>query len=281
MLRRAAVAGRFYPSQPDRLRRDLLEHLGPPRAQHQARGVVVPHAGYLYSGGVAGAVFSGIEIPERVLILCPNHTGLGASLSIMSQGEWEIPLGRVPIDEELAGRLLHHCPFLTEDAEAHRFEHSLEVQLPFLLHLRPDLRLVPIALGRHDFPTFRRLGMGIAKALRDLPGKPVLVVASSDMNHFEPDAVTRIKDGKAISRILSLDAPGLYEVVRKESISMCGYGPTIAMMYGTEASPRTCRAELVRYATSGDAGGGRREVVGYAGIAIYPKASGSGGRTPP
>ena len=275
MLRRAAVAGRFYPSQPERLRRDLQEHLGPPRAQHQARGVVVPHAGYLYSGGVAGAVFSGIEIPERVLILCPNHTGLGASLSIMSQGEWEIPLGRVPIDEELAGRLLHHCPFLTEDAEAHRFEHSLEVQLPFLLHLRPDLRLVPIALGRHDFPTFRRLGMGIAKALRDLPGKPVLVVASSDMNHFEPDEVTRIKDRKAISRILSLDAPGLYEVIRRESISMCGYGPTIAMMYGTEASAETCRAELVRYATSGDAGGGRREVVGYAGIAIYPKAPGS------
>lgn len=281
MLRKAAVAGRFYPSQPNRLRRDLLEHLGPPRARHQARGVVVPHAGYLYSGGVAGAVFSGIEIPERVLILCPNHTGLGASLSIMSQGEWEIPLGRIPIDEELALRLLHHCPYLTEDAEAHRFEHSLEVQLPFLLHLRPDLRLVPVALGRHDFPTFRCLGIGIAKALRDLPGQPVLVVASSDMNHFEPDAVTRIKDGKAISRILSLDAPGLYEVVRKESISMCGYGPTIAMMYGTEASARTCRAELVRYATSGDAGGGRREVVGYAGIAIYPKESGSGGRTSP
>ena len=129
--------------------------------------------------------------------------------------------------------------------------------------------------------TYARLGLGIAKALRDLPGQPVLVVASSDMNHFEPDAVTRIKDGKAISRILSLDAPGLYEVVRKESISMCGYGPTIAMMYGTEASAGTCRAELVRYATSGDAGGGRSEVVGYAGIAIYPKASGSGGRTSP
>ena len=280
MLRKAAVAGRFYPSQPDRLRRDLQEHLGPPRARQPARGVVVPHAGYRYSGGVAGAVFSGIEIPERVLILCPNHTGMGASLSIMPRGEWEIPLGRVPIDEELARRLLHHCPLLTEDAEAHRFEHSLEVQLPFLLHLRPDLRLAPIALGRHDFPTFRRLGLGIANALRDLPGQPVLVVASSDMNHFEPDAVTRIKDGKAISRILSLDAPGLYEVVRKESISMCGYGPAIAMMYGTEASARTCRAELVRYATSGDAGGGRSEVVGYAGIAIYPKASGSGGRTP-
>lgn len=279
MLRKAAVAGRFYPSQPDRLRRDLQEHLGPPRARRQARGVVAPHAGYLYSGGVAGALFSGIEIPERVLILCPNHTGLGASLSIMSRGEWEIPLGRVPIDEELARRLLEHCPLLTEDAEAHRFEHSLEVQLPFLLHLRPDLRLAPIALGRHDFSTFQRLGLGIARALRDLPGQPVLVVASSDMNHFEPDAVTRIKDGKAISRILSLDAPGLYEVVRKESISMCGYGPTIAMMYGTEASARTCRAELVRYATSGDAGGGRREVVGYAGIAIYPKSPGSGGPT--
>ena len=280
MLRKAAVAGRFYPSQPDRLRRDLEAHLGPPRARQQARGVVVPHAGYFYSGGVAGAVFSGIEIPARVLILCPNHTGLGASLSIMSQGEWEIPLGRIPIDEALARSLLHHCPYLTEDAEAHRFEHSLEVQLPFLLHLRPDLRLVPIALGRHDFPAFQRLGKGIAKALRELPGQPVLVVASSDMNHFEPDAVTRVKDGKAISRILSLDAPGLYEVVRKESISMCGYGPAIAMMYGTEASARTCRAELVRYATSGDAGGGRSEVVGYAGIAIYPKTAGAGGRMP-
>jgi hypothetical protein len=238
--------------------------------------VVVPHAGYPYSGGVAGAVYSGIEIPQRVLILCPNHTGRGASLSIMAQGEWEIPLGRVPIDEELAGRLLHHCPFLAEDAEAHRFEHSLEVQLPFLLHLRPDLRLTPIALGRHDFATFRRLGEGIANVLRDMPGKPVLVVASSDMNHFEPDEVTRIKDRKAISRILSLDAPGLYEEIRSESISMCGYGPTIAMMYGTEAAAETCRAELVRYATSGDAGGGRREVVGYAGIAIFAKAPGSG-----
>ena len=280
MLRKAAVAGRFYPSQPDRLLLDLQERLGPPRARHQARGVVVPHAGYRYSGGVAGAVYSGIEIPQRVLILCPNHTGLGASLSIMSQGEWEIPLGRIPIDEELARRLLQHCPYLTEDAEAHRFEHSLEVQLPFLVHLRPDLRLVPIALGRHDFPTFRRLGKGIARALRELPGQPVLVVASSDMNHFEPDAVTRIKDGKAISRILALDAPGLYEVVRRESITMCGYGPTIAMMYGTEATPGTCRAELVGYATSGDAGGGRSEVVGYAGIAIYPKASGPGDPTP-
>ncbi len=277
MLRKAAVAGRFYPSQPDRLRRDLLEHLGPPRTRLRARGVVVPHAGYFYSGGVAGAVYSGIEIPERVLILCPNHTGLGASLSIVSRGEWEIPLGRVPIDEELARRLLNYCPFLREDDEAHRFEHSLEVQLPFLFHLRPDLRLVPIALGRHDFSTFRSLGKGIAKALRDMCGQPVLVVASSDMNHFEPDEVTRVKDGKAISRILSLDAPGLYDVVRRECISMCGYGPTIAMMYGTEASAETCRAELVRYATSGDAGGGRSEVVGYAGIAIYPKA---GGPTP-
>lgn len=281
MLRKAAVAGRFYPSQPDRLRRDLLEYLGPPRTRLQARGLVVPHAGYFYSGGVAGAVYSGIEIPQRVLILCPNHTGLGASLSIMSRGEWEIPLGRVPVDRELARGLLRHCPFLTEDAEAHRFEHSLEVQLPFLLHLRPDLRLVPIALGRGDFPTFRRLGEGIARALRDLPGQPALVVASSDMNHFEPDEVTRIKDGKAISRILSLDAPGLYQVVRRESISMCGYGPTIAMLYGTEASARTHRAELVRYATSGDAGGGRSEVVGYAGIALYPRHPGPGSQGPP
>ncbi len=273
MLRKAAVAGRFYPSQPNRLRKNLVEHLGPPRPRLKARGIVAPHAGYVYSGHVAGAVYSRIEIPDRVLILCPNHTGLGASLSIMSQGEWEIPLGRIEIDQELAGRLMRHCPLLTEDVEAHRFEHSLEVQLPFLFHLRQDLRFVPIALGRQDYTAFERLGKGIARTLRELPDRRVLIVASSDMNHFEPDDLTRIKDRKAISRILSLDARGLYEVVKAESISMCGYGPTIAMLYGIEASAETTQAELVKYATSGDVGGGKSEVVGYAGIAIYRNES--------
>ncbi len=273
MLRKAAVAGRFYPSQPRLLRKNLVEHLGPPQPRLKARGIVVPHAGYVYSGHVAGAVYSRIEIPDRILILCPNHTGLGASISIMSQGSWEIPLGRIEIDEELARRLMHHCPLLTEDVEAHRFEHSLEVQLPFLFHLKRDLRFVPIALGRHDYPAFEQLGKAIARTLAELPDRQVLVVASSDMNHFEPDDVTRIKDRKAIAKILSLDAPGLYEVVKTESISMCGYGPTIAMLHGTEASAETTRAELVKYATSGDVGGGKSEVVGYAGIAIYRDAS--------
>ena len=269
MLRKAAVAGRFYPSQPHLLRKNLVEYLGPPQSRIKARGIVVPHAGYFYSGHVAGATYSRIEIPDSALILCPNHTGLGASISIMSQGEWEIPLGRMAIDDDLAKRLMRHCPLLIEDVEAHRFEHALEVQLPFLFHLRENLRFVPIALGRQDYTTFEHLGKAIARTLRELPDQQVLIVASSDMNHFEPDDLTRIKDRKAISKILSLDARGLYEVVKTESISMCGYGPTIAMLHGVEASAETTQAELVKYATSGDVGGGKSEVVGYAGIAIY------------
>jgi MEMO1 family protein len=266
MLRKAAVAGRFYPGNEKTLRSDLARYLGTLERKIQARGVVVPHAGYIYSGHVAGAVYARIEAASRAILLCPNHTGLGAPISIMSAGEWEIPLGRVPIDAELAASLIHHCHLLTEDSDAHKFEHSAEVQLPFLYHLRRDIRFVPVAIGTGGYATLERLGQAIAETLAEIEER-VLIVASSDMNHYESDEITRQKDRKAIDRILALDPKGLYQVIKSESISMCGYGPTIAMLYGT-ASASPVQAELIKYATSGDVSGDKREVVGYAGIVI-------------
>jgi AmmeMemoRadiSam system protein B len=266
VLRKAAVAGRFYPSNQESLREEISSYLGTPQPKIQARGIVVPHAGYMYSGHVAGAVFSKIILPARCIILCPNHTGLGAPLSIMCSGQWEIPFGKIEIDAELANKLTRHCHLLTENAEAHKFEHSLEVQLPFLHYLNPDFKFVPITVGSVGFASLESLGKGIAETLKEL-NEEVLVIASSDMNHYEPDDVTRGKDHLAIGRILALDPKGLYDTVKANFISMCGYGPTIAMLYGIQTG-QPLKAELVKYATSGDINQDWREVVGYAGIAV-------------
>src|SRR5437773_7201185 len=168
MLRPPAVAGRFYPAEPEKLTASIREFLEPPQERIHALGIVVPHAGYMYSGHVAGAVYARIELPGRMIILCPNHTGLGAPLSIMSSGEWEIPLGKVAIDTELAKKLIHHCHLLTEHAEVQRFEHSLEVQLPFIHYLKQDFKFVPISVGTGGYATLERLGKGIAETIKEL-----------------------------------------------------------------------------------------------------------------
>ena len=162
---------------------------------------------------------------------------------------------------------MRHCHLLTEDTAAHQFEHSLEVQLPFLLHLRGDIQFVPIVVASSGYASLERLGQGIEESIREL-GTDVLVIASSDMNHYESDETTRIKDQKAIARILALEPKGLYNTVKSESISMCGYGPAIAMMHGIQPL-NSRKAELIQYATSGDVSGNRKEVVGYAGILVH------------
>jgi hypothetical protein len=212
----------------------------------------------MYSGHVAGAVFSRLEIPQTIILLCPNHTGRGAPLAINSQGAWQTPLGPVSIDQSLAERLKTQFPLLTEDTEAHRSEHSAEVELPFLQVLRPDVKIVPIAIGTKQLEILQALGNAIAES-------DTLIIASSDMNHYENDAITRIKDHKAIEKILGLDSNGLYEVVRKEKITMCGIGPTVVML---TAAKKAESAELVKYATSGDISQDRNMVVGYAGIVV-------------
>jgi AmmeMemoRadiSam system protein B len=266
IIRHPAVAGRFYPSDPNILFYDVQSYFSPQTAPAPALGCVAPHAGYIYSGPVAGAVYAQLQIPRHIIILCPNHTGKGRPLAIMSNGTWETPLGQVPIDTLLAGALKQEFPLLTEDFEAHRSEHAIEVELPFLQACRPDFTFVPIALGTGQFEILEKLGDALANVLQAQADK-ILIIASSDMNHYENDTITRIKDHKAIERVLALDARGLFDVVMREEISMCGFGPTVAMLTATKRLGATS-AELVKYATSGDVSGDREMVVGYAGIVV-------------
>ena len=268
MIRSPAVAGRFYPNEPARLNEELDTFLAvrAPAERIRAQACLVPHAGYKYSGHVAGAVYSRMEIPSRVILLGPRHFPRGASLAILSDGAWQTPLGLVPIDRPLAEKIMRTCPLLLEDAVAHSGEHSLEVQLPFLQRLVPPFTFVPIVIGSVQYAELGALGHAIAEVVVS-EQEPILVVASSDMNHYESDAVTRVKDRKAIDRILALDPRALFDTVRDEDISMCGYGAAVAMLTAVRQMGAT-RAELVRYATSGESSGDLQEVVGYAGIII-------------
>ncbi|MGB7752827.1 MAG: AmmeMemoRadiSam system protein B [Candidatus Acidiferrales bacterium] len=267
MIRPPAVAGRFYPSEPKELTRQIAEFAPASSAVRiAARGCVVPHAGYMYSGHVAGAVFSSLEIPTRCILLGPRHYPRGEAMAILSQGSWRTPLGDAAIDAELAGELMQAFPRLREDAVAHEREHSLEVQIPFLQRLARDFRFVPVVIGADRYALLEELGHAVSKVVM-AQSERVLVIASTDMNHYESDALTRAKDEMAISQILRLDPRGLYDTVRAEGITMCGYAATTAMLVamrdlGAES------AELVRYATSGDITGEHDEVVGYAGLIV-------------
>jgi len=265
-VRHPAVAGRFYPAQPEALMRDVQSYLAATGEKVGATGCVVPHAGYMYSGHVAGAVYARLALPERCIVLCPNHTGVGKPLAIMSEGTWETPLGQTAIDHELAMALRDCFHQLAEDAGAHRAEHSLEVQLPFLQALRRTLTFVPIAVGVGSYEPLAMMGEAMARVIADQGGK-ILIIASSDMNHYESDAVTRVKDSKAIEQILKLDPKGLFDVVVNEEISMCGYGPTVAMLTAARRLGAES-AELIKYATSADVSGDHDTVVGYAGVIV-------------
>ncbi len=266
MIRHPAVAGRFYPSEPEILSNQIAGFVSIGAPKVPALGCVVPHAGYMYSGHVAGAVYASIEIPGRCILLGPRHFPRGEPMAIRTQGSFATPLGEAPIDEELAAALAREYPRLREDPVAHEQEHSLEVQIPFLQTLAKDLRFVPVVLASDRYGAIEELGRAVAKVIA-AAGEPVLVVASTDMNHYENDAVTRAKDARAIERILALDPRGLYDTVRGEGITMCGYAATTAMLVAMRELG-AAEARLVRYATSGDVSGDREQVVGYAGIVI-------------
>ncbi|HAM32013.1 MAG: AmmeMemoRadiSam system protein B [Deltaproteobacteria bacterium RBG_16_66_15] len=267
MKRMPAVAGQFYPGTASGLSRALLTLTREVKERVAAIGVVSPHAGYVYSGAVAGEVFSSIHVPERSILFCPNHTGAGEDAAVMSHGTWLMPWGEVPIDEELAAKLENACPLLREDPSAHAREHSIEVQIPFLHRFRPDIRFVPVALGRLSLEECRELGESVADAVSGDAERPLLV-ASSDMSHYVPDAVARKKDRMAIDRMLALDPEGLYRTVRTERISMCGVLPATVVLYAALRLGATS-ARLIRYATSGDVSREFDQVVGYAGLAFF------------
>ncbi len=268
MIRKPAAAGTFYEADPDKLRKELARLM--PAAQRKkkapAKAVIVPHGGFIYSGEVAGAAFARVEIPETVILLGPNHsTGLGAPLAVSGE-DWETPLGTVPLAQELAAALVKGSKLFKSDNNAHRSEHSLEVQLLFLQHLQKKLRIVPISISRLPLPQCRQAGMDLAQAVKK-HAKPVLLVVSSDMSHHEPRTVTSEKDQLALGDILSLDPANLYRTVLTKRISMCGVMPvTVALFAALELGAE--RAELIRYTDSGYVTGDAQRVVGYAGLAV-------------
>jgi len=231
-------------------------------------GLICPHAGYIYSGPVAGAAVSRIKFTDTFIIMGPNHTGLGKPFSLMTSGTWETPLGNVEIDSDLAEKVLGNSSYLEADAEAHLREHSIEVQLPFLQHFKKDVRIVPIVLSHASGSVYKEIGLEIAEVLGGL-GRDVAILASSDMTHYEPEVQAKRKDHSAIEAILELDEDELLERIAEQNITMCGYGPVVALISAAKAMEAR-RAELVRYQTSGEASGDYSSVVGYAGL-IIPK----------
>lgn len=265
--RKPYVAGHFYPSDPAKLRQEIESHLarheGPARP---VRGVVVPHAGYMYSGAVAGAVYAAADLPRRLVILGPNHTGLGRPVAVMNRGVWMTPLGAARIDEALADLILDAANIVEIDAAAHLAEHSLEVQIPFLQVRLGEFLFAPVCVGTGKHADLATLAMAVATAISTIR-EPVGIVISTDMTHYEPAEVAREKDWKAIRRMETLDGEGLHRVVREEEISMCGYAPATAGLHALKRLGAE-RAEVVAYGNSGETSGNFQEVVGYAGLLI-------------
>lgn len=266
MIRHPAVAGQFYPQTAATLRDDLSKLIVPAPTKKKAIGVISPHAGYIYSGPVVGYLYGLLDVPSTVVILGPNHHGVGAAAAIYPPGEWLTPLGAAPVDTRLSSLIRQFAPLVEEDVTAHRYEHSLEVQVPFLQHVQHDLAIVPICLGFGDFARCRILGSGLARAIREY-GEDVLIVASSDMTHYESADAARHKDEQAFREILAMNPEGLLETCRSNGITMCGVVPATVMLVAALELGAT-GAVLEKYATSGDVTGDNRQVVAYAAVTV-------------
>ncbi len=266
MIRGPVVSGQFYLGSPDKLREMIGGMVDEKVAKEEAIGLVSPHAGYIYSGAVAGATIAKVKLKDTLIILGPNHTGRGKPFSIMTDGMWQTPLGEVLIDSRLAKQILDGSSYLEEDYSAHEYEHSIEVQLPFLQYFKRDFRLVPIVLAYATGNIYKEIGSAIARAIKGLSGD-VVVIASSDMTHYESHESAQRKDNSAIEAILALDEDELLKRVSELKISMCGCAPVVSLI--TAAKGLGAKGtELISYQTSGDTTGDYSSVVGYAGIII-------------
>jgi hypothetical protein len=268
--RTPAVSGTFYPALPGRLRADVRGFLAHgPSAPRRALGILVPHGGYMYSGATAGAAFAAVEVPATCIVLAPNHTGRGRARhggSLLVDTAYRTPLGDVEPDTELGAALQKRAhPLLIEDPLAHAEEHGVEVVLPFLQMRNQAVRVVPLVLGWDDWERTSHL----AHAIHDVISgrRDVLLVASSDMNHYEPATASADKDAVALERIVALDGKGLLEVTESRHISMCGRAPVACAL---EVARRAgyAAAEVVGYSHSGLVNGNHDRVVGYAAALI-------------
>ncbi len=267
MIRQAAVAGQFYPGTEQALREELQRLLPPIAEKRRAIGVISPHAGYVYSGSAAGTLLAQVAIPRTVVIIGPNHRGAGAVAALSPEQGWQTPLGVVPVERHLSDLIRQHQSAIQEDSASHRLEHSLEVQVPFLQYLRPDVSIVPLCLAFGDFDGCQLVGTALATAISEF-GEEVLIIASSDMTHYESVEAARRKDSLALERVLAFDPQGLVEVCRSEQISMCGVIPSAVMLIAARQLGAT-QAELLAYTNSGQVTGDHRQVVAYASVLVW------------
>jgi len=276
LVRKPAVAGQFYPADPKELSALIdqcyLHPLGPgkpppaPRARADFAAVVCPHAGYVYSGPVAAHSYlhvSSLPDPELVVVVAPNHYGIGNGVSTFKEGEWETPLGRMTVDSEAAKELVSLEELVTFDPGAHRLEHSLEVQIPFLQKIYGDsIPFLPISLIFQDIETARALSAALSKLLK---GRRAVLVASSDLTHYEPADAAKRKDMSLLQRVLEGDLEGFYSTLDRLNVTSCGFG-AIATVMETSRSLGLEKPELLKYASSGDTTGDNLQVVGYAAL---------------
>lgn len=265
-LRNPAVAGQFYSGTETALKREVVSYIDKASPAEDCYGGISPHAGYVYSGAIAGMVLSRIKLKDGLIILGPNHTGMGEPFAMASARSWRTPLGDVDIDAGLSEAILKNSTDIKQDDSAHAFEHSIEVILPFLQVINQDFDFVPIAIGTAALDTLRRVGASLAKGIKAFK-KGVTVITSSDMTHFESAESAKAKDKKAIDAIIALDEERLARVVSADHITMCGVAPAIVMITALKALGAT-KAELIGYATSGDISGDNTNVVGYAGLLV-------------
>lgn len=278
-VRRPAVAGAFYPSSKEAILSQLKDLFGhwkidlkgiEKRKRVDCFGVVVPHAGWAYSGYVAARVFADIPKANTVIIMGPNHYGIGPNFSVSSDAAWDTPLGKVEVDTELA-RAIAARPPAELDETAHLKEHSIEVQLPFLQTVLKKFKIVPISI-KHYVPDKRFLricedfGKSLAGTITE-SGKEALIVASTDLTHYEPRLTANKKDNEAMGQIEKLDGEGLFKVIQEQQMSMCGYAGVAVAMAACRALGAK-KAQRVAYMTSGDTTGDVSAVVGYGGLSI-------------
>ena len=268
-VRKPAVAGQFYPGTAQALRKEIESFALKQVKSLDVIACMLPHAGYMYSGKVAAQTVSAVNIKEKVVLFGPNHTGYGTPYSIMAEGAWQTPLGEVKIDSILAKKILAGSKYLESDEEAHLYEHSLEVELPILQYFKKDFKIVPITIMSQEANVLKEVGENIAEVIQNLKLEgSVMLVASSDMTHYEPKITAAKKDKEAIEAILKLDEDGLIKKIRQLNISMCGWAPVVLMLAAAKRLG-AAQAELVKYQTSGDVTGDTASVVGYAGIIVY------------
>lgn len=278
-LRKPAVAGSFYAgdlkSLNTQIEKCFMHKIGPGKlppavlaGERKIVGLISPHAGYMYSGPVAAHGFYKIALdgtPDTIIILGPNHRGFGEDISIMVEGKWKTPLGEIEIDTEMAEDILKNSKIIKNDKKAHQYEHSIEVQLPFIQCIfGNNIKFVPICMTRQDIDTDIEIAQSICSSVVD---KNILIIASSDFTHYEPQEYAKNVDKQAIDAILEFNPKKLYDMIYQQNLTMCGPGPITVMLIACETLGAK-KAELLKYATSGDVSGAYDKVVGYASLII-------------